>query len=154
MDTPEKIWSTITSTVSPVTSQVSSTVFDASRGAVTASRKVDEEGTPVRSGIKGAREAINSTVASMLSARSDATARVDGLVSLARDRLSPLEPWAAHADELRKSRPELLVACVAAPVVLLTAIAGRGKLGVLRNGLFCGLAASAAVACSKLYERR
>ena len=149
----EDIKAKISETVTPVTSAVSESTFNAARGAVVASRKVEDEGTPLRSGVRAARLAWNGAVGAAHGATAGVAADVSGFATLARARLSPLDPWAAHADELRKSRPELLVLAVAAPVAALSAVAGRGKLAVVRNGFACAVAATGAVAASKFWER-
>jgi len=153
MDNIDDIKTKISETVGPVTSAVSDTTFNAARGAVVASRKVDDEGTPLRSGVRAVRLAWNGAVGSLHGATAGATDGVAGFATLARARLSPLEPWAAHADELRKSRPELLVAAVAAPVALLSAALGRGKLAAARNGFACAAAAGSAVLAAKFWEK-
>ena len=131
---------------------VGSSAFNGARTVVETSRKVEEEGTPMRRGIKVVRESANDAIRKAHGSATDAAGQVDGMVTLVRSRLAPLDPIAAHADELRKSRPEALVGLITAPVVLLSVFGG--KVAMARNGLSCACAAGLAVYGATFWEQR
>ncbi|KAH8044422.1 alpha-glucuronidase [Aureococcus anophagefferens] len=95
--------------VAGVTDKIGASAFTASRSAVEASRKIDDEGTPLRAGIGFLRESLSGFLAKGHGAATSASAEVDGMVSVVRARVAPaVAPAVAHANQLRKSRPELL----------------------------------------------
>ena len=135
--------------VAGVTDKIGASAFTASRSAVEASRKIDDEGTPLRAGIGFLRESLNGFLAKGHGAATSASAEVDGMVSVVRARVAPA---VAHANQLRKSRPELLVGAITAPVLLLSVFGG--KIAMVRNGLSCAVASGMAVYGLNFWDQR
>ena len=88
----------------------------------------------MRRGIKVVRESANDAIRKAHGSATDAAGQVDGMVTLVRSRLAPLDPIAAHADELRKSRPEALVGLITAAVLLIPLL--RQKTSGVQGDLF------------------
>ena len=139
--------------VAGVTDKIGASAFTASRSAVEVSRKIDDEGTPLRAGIGFLRESLNGFLAKGHGAATSASAEVDGMVSVVRARVAPaVAPAVAHANQLRKSRPELLVGAITAPVLLLSVFGG--KIAMVRNGLSCAVASGMAVYGLNFWDQR
>ena len=96
----EASWKAITDTLAPVTTTVSSvaekagdTVVTAARTTVLATRDVDKEGTPLRDGIRAARESWNAAMKAADGAATSAARETTEFATLAKARARPLAPF-------------------------------------------------------------
>ena len=85
----EASWKAVTDALAPVTSTVSSvaetagsSVVSAARSTVLAKRDVDNQGTPLRDGIRAARESWNAAVEAADGAATSAARETDGFATL------------------------------------------------------------------------
>ena len=131
--------------------KVGETVFSASRSVVGEWRKLDD-GTPLRDGIRFVRERLNDALAAAHGCFTSASCEADGLVSLVRTNLSPLDPFKAQAEELRKSSPQVLVTGAATAAMVLSVFGGKGAM--VKNGVLAAAFSSMAISGMQFWETR
>ena len=150
----EASWKAITDTLAPVVTTVSSvaekagdTVVTAARTTVLAKRDVDKQGTPLRDGIRAARESWNAAVRAADGAATSAARETNEFATLAKARTAPLAPCYTAVHDTYVARPEALVTGVALVPFVATLPFSRSL--AVKNGAVAALhveeAAAAAV---------
>lgn len=155
----EASWKAVTDALAPVTSTVSSvaetagsSVVSAARSTVLAKRDVDNQGTPLRDGIRAARESWNAAVEAADGAATSAARETDGFATLVKAKTAPLAPFYTVVHDTYAARPEALVAGVALVPFVVTLPFSR--LGAVKNGAVAALAAGALIGGMKVVDER
>ena len=153
----EASWKAITDTLAPVTTTVSSvaekagdTVVSAARTTVLAKRDVDKQGTPLRDGIRAARESWNAAVQAADGAATSAARETNEFATLAKARTAPLAPFYTAVHDTYVARPEALVTGVA--LVPFVATLPFSKSLAVKNGAVAALLVGAPVAAMKVLD--
>jgi hypothetical protein len=153
----EASWKAITDTLAPVTTTVSSvaekagdTVVSAARTTVLAKRDVDKQGTPLRDGIRAARESWNAAVQAADGAATSAARETNEFATLAKARTAPLAPFYTAVHDTYVARPEALVTGVALVPFVATLPFSRSL--AVKNGAVAALLVGAPVAAMKVLD--
>ena len=153
----EASWKAVTDLVAPVKTTVSSvaekagdTVVSAARTTVLATRDVDKEGTPLRDGIRAARESWNDAMKAADGAATSAARETTEFATLARARARPLAPFYTAVHDTYVARPEALVTGVA--LVPFVATLPFSKSLAVKNGAVAALLVGAPVAAMKVLD--
>ena len=153
----EASWKAITDTLSPLRTTVSSvaekagdTVVTAARTTVLAKRDVDKQGTPLRDGIRAARESWNAAVRGADGAATSAARETNEFATLAKARTAPLAPFYTAVHDTYVARPEALVTGVA--LVPFVATLPFSKSLAVKNGAVAALLVGAPVAAMKVLD--
>ena len=153
----EASWKAITDTLAPVTPTVSSvaekagdTVVTAARTTVLAKRDVDKQGTPLRDGIRAARESWNAAIRAADGAATSAARETNEFATLAKARTAPLAPFYTAVHDTYVARPEALVTGVA--LVPFVATLPFSKSLAVKNGAVAALLVGAPVAAMKVLD--
>ena len=153
----EASWKAITDTLAPVTTTVSSvaekagdTVVSAARTTVLAKRDVEKEGTPLRDGIRAARESWNAAMKAADGAATSAARETTEFATLAKARARPLAPFYTAVHDTYVARPEALVTGVALVPFVATLPFSRSL--AVKNGAVAALLVGAPVAAMKVLD--
>ena len=153
----EASWKAITDTLAPVVTTVSSvaekagdTVVTAARTTVLAKRDVEKQGTPLRDGIRAARESWNAAIRAADGAATSAARETNEFATLAKARTAPLAPFYTAVHDTYVARPEALVTGVA--LVPFVATLPFSKSLAVKNGAVAALLVGAPVAAMKVLD--
>lgn len=139
-------------TVATMAGKWSDALVAGAKRIVAESRRIDEEGTPLRGAIRMAREATNALVADAYRKYVETRATTETHLADVAAHTLWLQDLAAKAEETRQAKPEILVAAATLSTAALSVFASRTRL--ITNTLGAALATSAAVYGSKWWQDR
>ena len=136
--------------VSKVSPRSAMMMHERARTPVPATRDVDKEGTPLRDGIRAARESWNAAILAADGAATSAARETTEFAMLARARARPLAPFYTAVHDTYVARPEALVTGVA--LVPFVATLPFSKSLAVKNGAVAALLVGAPVAAMKVLD--